>query len=549
MLQLDDTAKITSYKNDSEIKTIDQFPKTESAYNAFFKVEASQPPARACQIAVYFKVYSVKMIRKFKANNAIFNVLHLHRAWLLADTFESASMACISLIMSHHPMLTWIPNLEQQLETGMKEVDIQRSTERLLPAAVRDEILEGVTYVLDFELVKKKVGFGIADNRIVTETIGVHVERELGPYMKEVLSKASDKNPELGLCVPAGYHIIAGVSSYKQILSDQNEFISEARALPVVGLKIETLDTGVWVQTAKGAVRKSVRQIVADSGLFSGIEQMVRSSDLGKYFLLTTKAFISQARQWIDTSFAKIYEQLDSTMQVAGFQYPHRTSVPSTDSRINALAQKIISSQNPQGDDEIEYHQLPARRKPRRIRFVYDSDFPATQSQGTAATASMLTSDNDTDNKKQGCKTDVTYAEKARGRTSNCKPAKDNELKQCLAKLETTAQEAKKSADESREALKRMLEVQEQMANTQGEMQTFMNSIKDNLSKMVAQAVQRVLTQVGFNTGTPLQPTPSQPLTQERITHVPPPREDEPMSKKSKNVDPQHQDLNHHSRT
>lgn len=158
-------------------------------------------------------------------------------------------------------------------------------------------------------------------------------------------------------------------------------------------------------------------------------------------------------KQWVDTSFSQINEKFDKNMQIARFQYPRRTSIPSTDSRINAVAKKIVDMQNPQGDeDDVEYCKFPAKRRKRHICFVYDSDFPVAGSQVTALTTSTQTdsTDDDNSNKKRGRDSDVTYAKKAKGRSKNCRASqKHSALEKRLAELEETAEAAKKSADES----------------------------------------------------------------------------------------------------
>lgn len=216
----------------------------------------SHPPARARQIAVYFKLNSAKMVLDFKAKDAVFYLLNAHRAWLLVDSFQSESTGCAGTIMNRHPTLTWTSNLKQQIVNAMRDVVTDGSTDQLILEAFRGEAQGGDTYVPKFEIVKKQVGFGIADGRVVTRTLKVHVQMELDSYTKEVMSAASDQNPELGLFVPAGYFKIAGVNSYKQLLSGQNKFMMEMRAIPIVGLKVEAADALVQVQTQEGVKPK-----------------------------------------------------------------------------------------------------------------------------------------------------------------------------------------------------------------------------------------------------------------------------------------------------
>lgn len=77
-----------------------------------------------------------------------------------------------------------------------------------------------------------------------------------------------------------------------------------------------------------------------------------------------------------------------------------------------------------------------------------------------------------------------------------------------------------------------------------------METIQQTMANMVTQTVQAVLAQFGIGSGIPI-PVRTPLATQDSVTlqHIPPPREDESITKKSKSIDPKNQDLNHHKKT
>eukprot|EP00978_Attheya_sp_CCMP212_P041151 scaffold232305_cov42-Attheya_sp.AAC.1 len=185
-----------------------------------------------------------------------------------------------------------------------------------------------------------------------------------------------NKYMDRGTFIPAGLHLITDTATLKQKLSDHNAFLADAVNIPIVGLPVAAFE--IPVEYALSGVLKN-------TGLFTSVQLTTRSHDLGKYFMLSTKAKSEQAKLWLDTELPQWTDEfVPEEMKIPNFDRPRRTVLSAMSPSIANYARALQEQSAYAGDEEYNRTAPSVHRKKRRqeVTMAYDDkEFPALENQ------------------------------------------------------------------------------------------------------------------------------------------------------------------------
>eukprot|EP00978_Attheya_sp_CCMP212_P041154 scaffold232309_cov46-Attheya_sp.AAC.3 len=288
-------------------------------------------------------------------------------------------IASIGYITMVHPTLTWLPTLTEDLTFAMLQANLARSDIQEWQARTKHSYDEGTdeVFVPNFHLSKKDYAFGNEKLRIATTVIQVNCPVDDAKYLKTLMADTFlNKYMDRGTFIPAGLHLIADTATLKQKLSDHNAFLADAVNISIVGLPTAAFEIpGEYPLSA----------VFKNSDLFTSVQLTSRSKDLGKYFIMTTKAKSKQAKLWLDTELPQWTDEfVPAEMKIPNFDRPRRTVLSAMSLSIANYARALQEQSAYAGDEEYNRTAPSAHRKKRRqeVTMAYDDkEFPALANQ------------------------------------------------------------------------------------------------------------------------------------------------------------------------
>jgi hypothetical protein len=100
------------------------------------------------------------------------------------------------------------------------------------------------------------------------------------------------------------------LKAYHRAIVLQNQFLSNVRTLPVIGISPKALQQSISLGDSDP---ERLIDVLNRYKLFTSIEPTAQSEKLGKYFFITTSELFVAAKQWINTDLPLIWAELDQT--------------------------------------------------------------------------------------------------------------------------------------------------------------------------------------------------------------------------------------------
>eukprot|EP00978_Attheya_sp_CCMP212_P040373 scaffold219672_cov51-Attheya_sp.AAC.1 len=148
------------------------------------------------------------------------------------------------------------------------------------------------TPIPEFTLQSKSLAFG----GLLTKVIQIECAEPDALYLKSLFAACAQQEQfHRGAFIPQGLHLMTNPDTYKHLIADQNEFLSDIVNIPVIGLPDQAFD-----KTTKNEEGDTLREYLHKTDLFVGIERTNRTKDLGKFHFLTCKDNEEAAAKWID---------------------------------------------------------------------------------------------------------------------------------------------------------------------------------------------------------------------------------------------------------
>ena len=374
MKAMDPTLVVKSAHDDTEWDSLVEFPRNAD-YQKHFNLKDSKPPRGARKVIAHFKLHTKTKINAIKYSTEVWNYLKANSIYLVIDHYEMQKIASIGYITMVHPTLTWLPTLTEDLTFAMQQAHLPRNDIEEWQARTKHTYDEEVNdaFVPNFHLSKKDYAFGNGKLRIATTVLQVNCPVDDAKYLKTLMSDTFlNKYMERGTFIPSGLHLITDTATLKQKLSDHNVFLAECENIPIVGLPPAAFEI---------PVEYALSTMFQKSDLFTSVQLTSRSNDLGKHFLLTTKAKSEQAKLWLDTVLPQWTDEfVPEEMKIPNFDRPRRTVLSAMSPAIANYARALQEQSAYAGDEEYNRTAPSVHRKKRRqeVTMAYgDNDFPA----------------------------------------------------------------------------------------------------------------------------------------------------------------------------
>jgi len=256
-----------------------------------------------------------------------------------------------------------------------------------------------------FELFLTSVRYGTGTNQVATHTLGIKTNVAHGNLLHELLLwMANTTMDNLHLkYVPIGTANIIGPEPYKQLICDNNAYLSSLATIPVMGMSDKTLHLCIPVQHPnKPETQMTIKDIILSNKWCVNIKPTQQE---GKIFILMMKAMIDDGCQWLDANLLPIF---------TNYLNKHPDFVPNPDQPIaqhddqiqhnptladyaNALKHSLSKTPNQPTQQCSKYTRPPPIQAPPLVTISYKA--AATKSNQTAQPENAKTTQQK--NKKQ----------------------------------------------------------------------------------------------------------------------------------------------------
>jgi hypothetical protein len=296
-------------------------------YQKHFNVQDRNPPYKARKIVVHFTMKTKYRVNFLKHEPTVMKYLKANNMWFVLDKFQMQKVSRVGSMIEIHPDLVWKRGLTEELiyalcATDIPKAEITKWKKRTGNEENDNDMDEDSEHppVPEFTLQSKSLAFG----GLLTKVIQIECAEPDALYLKSLFAAcASQEQFCRGAFLPQGLHLMTNPDTYKHLIADQNEFLSDIINIPVIGLPDTAFDSD-HTNEAGDTLKESIH----NSELFVGIEKTNRTHDLGKFHFLTCKDNEEAAAKWIDQELpAWVHKFVPEEQNKTGFDHPKRTAI------------------------------------------------------------------------------------------------------------------------------------------------------------------------------------------------------------------------------
>jgi len=380
--------------------TNDKFPEDESKFKEFFLIH---PPTHKHphQITIGCIIRSSKTIPEIKQSSndktSLFSWLKENQVFISADSLGHHITRTIGNMLHIHPRITHRDTLCQTLYDALQTVKIT-STEATAFAQdaaehyrlAMDSGDDTQAFVPPFEVFPTRISTSNNKDRIYMDTIGItcatHHAKLLGELTTR-LFKAPPRYLSQFKFIPSGIHTIVGEDTYRNMITDNNKFLTSGASIPVEGIDEATLDTTMTLTLGKSKNKEDItlRELFLRTSWCSQVE---KTETPRKIIVVTTRNQLPNARRWLDDSLPKLFNtHLPKNPSYKPFQQtlPARTDRIATTEVMTTYADALktqYQAPKDQNDNNKQFNKPPTRKTHRK--YLFDpSDFPALTNKKT----------------------------------------------------------------------------------------------------------------------------------------------------------------------
>jgi len=310
------------------------FPTKETDFQQFFLVHSiPKCPTRQNLITIGCCILSTKTVTEVKKSilddSTMMDWLNQHHVFLEADTLGHEAVRTIGYFFNVHPRLTHKTSFKANIRASLAQVtmmpeevidldplakhfydekeanhtdDIDLETAIDLYDAEPTDI-----YIPPFELLITNVGYSTGTTQVSMRTLGIKTNVAHGKLLHELLlcmATTRTDNPILKY-VPVGMAYTIGPEHYKQLIRANNAYLTSLASIPIIGISDNTLEQTIPVQhPTLSNYRLTIKEVLLCNDWCVNIEPTETD---GKIFVLTTKAKLDIARQWLDENLPVIF--------------------------------------------------------------------------------------------------------------------------------------------------------------------------------------------------------------------------------------------------
>jgi hypothetical protein len=315
------------------------------ASDTTFLIVSKEDPSIVIRNATDFDKFSAAEMKKYFPANLVKQNAHialfivtdrsLHR--LKKDSSGFYSYAAKHIYISHNAFLSSdVRNLGFFLRKSAAKVDKEKFTDLLtkrlqdFPLSTKDSVCyneakEALPFdgpLPNFALrVSNNLYHANATGRVRTTAITFHCDHKHAAFLSRILIsfyESPGRPHEQFVFIASSMELIRPIKgtdptnkkAYQNAIILQNEYLTDLRILPVIGISPKALEQQVSVFNGPS---QSVHSLLLQYKLFTSLKPTTKSEELGMYFFVTTGPKFDKAKQFIIETVPKIWAKLDNT--------------------------------------------------------------------------------------------------------------------------------------------------------------------------------------------------------------------------------------------
>ncbi len=400
----------------------DKFPEDEKKFKEFFLIH---PLTRKhpTQVTVGCIIRSAKTIPEIKktsdAKSPILLWLKDNKVFIAADTIGHHVTRTIGNLLHIHPRITHRDSLRCTLLDAMQSVKITADEVIAMTPDAADHYKLAMdsgddtqTFVPPFEVFPTRISTGLKNDKIYTDTVGIACASQHAKLLGELAARLF-KSPPRYLShmkfVPSGIHNIVGDATYRNMITDNNKFLTSGASIPLEGIDEAALDTTMSLTIGKNKNKEDItlRELLLRTAWCTQVE---KTETAGKIIVVTTKGQLQTARRWLDDSIPKLF---NTHLPKNPIYKPFQQTLPTRTDRIHttdamttyadALKTQYQTENNLNDSNTKQFNKPPARKTSRQ--YLFDpNDFPTITNKkphnNDASTTSSVTTEHTTNTTK-----------------------------------------------------------------------------------------------------------------------------------------------------
>lgn len=356
------------------------FPKNETEIKRYFPVIDEKTNTANKSIVYSATLRTKETIGNIKFSNpTLLSWLKNNSVYIKADRFNKRPTASTGHILQLHPDATNRDNLKEMIDSAIRDVAMTLNEKQQLNPDIQitENNMED-DYYPEFDILPGNVGYGFGQERITTRALEITTTKADGLLLKELISRSNLKEyiPD-AIFLPRGFLQMASPEAYKKLLSDHNAKLQQIEIIPIFGLLPNAVELSYNIKEPDGTINEcNIEQEIESSDYITSLEPTVRSGDLGKYLLVTTKKDAAAARAFIDDMLPKIFDEHipdNSNYRLDGYHHPRRPGIRHNSGIKNYAAQLARSV----GSTTSFIQHAPRNTKRATPNYVYtETEFP-----------------------------------------------------------------------------------------------------------------------------------------------------------------------------
>ena len=395
MLHHDETIAI---KNDHSVLYLahDPFPKDEEQFRSYFNIHnPTKHPKQRNQTVIGCVILSNRTIPDIKKaetdKHTMMTWLQDNHTYLEADSLGTTKICTVGYLFNVHPRLSHHTYLKQHIYNELEKVSITNDEAQALDPHAKEyhDDNSNETFIPPFEIYLTSAGHGPTNKRVVTKTIGIKSNIEHAALLKEMLvrttTNSATNKPTLKF-IPTGLASTIGNEAYAALICKNNQYLTSATMIPVIGFTKETLNLYIEAyDPITKTKKKTIRNILLDTPWCHAIEP---TNYVGKFHMITTKAFVQEGRQWLDANLKPMFDNYISKLPnfVPDIDNPvaqradYRPQSTTMSTYAAALKSEVTNATQPSSTNSNKrFTKPPKTYRPQNLAFNLDpKDFPDT---------------------------------------------------------------------------------------------------------------------------------------------------------------------------
>jgi hypothetical protein len=343
-------------------------------------------PAELIRLNTHFQLFMVsdRSIHRLKRDSFGYYEYARRHIWITEHPFKSADVRNIGFLLRRSADKTDRKKFAELMTSRLNDHKLSEEDEQLYNVAKTRLPFEGPTPMFELRTANN-IRHTSAAGEVKTSAITIHCDKEYVAFLSKILTGfyESDKNAHEQFVPHSLLHGNDPVhqKAYRNAIILQNQYLTDMRILPVIGISPKALQEKVAV--FDGPPQK-VLTLLQQYKIFTSIDYTSKSDELGLMIFVTTSGNFDKAKEFVNESIPKIWAKLSNTFLSelpVSVQCPRLTTSNLKDASTCKTAAMLANAFQVPDDATVasKWSQAPQIHKPPTAAITVnysDSNFP-----------------------------------------------------------------------------------------------------------------------------------------------------------------------------